>query len=163
MPLVSAASITIDGDGPTQHDDFLPGDNPAFWAVAFTGEASGFVWPAQIPELSNWLEIDGAASSYGDSTQGSVSIRAPLAGVGTTQAGTVSYSPTAPLTGVYGGSSATVTVTQFGPNTLQGSFDAVVQAMPPSTGTKHLTGTFDVCHLPFEEKFGPGMPADGGP
>jgi hypothetical protein len=164
VPVVSAASIAIDGDGPTQHDDFLPG-NPESWAAPLTGEASGFIRTRQELQFGNWLEIDGCANPYGDTTKGSLSIRAPLTGVGTTQQGRVLYVPTAPLDNPpYDlATSATVTVTQLGSGTVQGSFDVVVQAIPPSTITKRLTGTFDVCLLPDEAPIYPGMSLDGGP
>jgi hypothetical protein len=158
-PFVSAASITIDGDGPTQHDDFACGAQNG--GSHYTGEANAFLTPWGSPPSPGWLNIMGCASPGGYAS--SLNFDVPLSDVGTAHMGSVIYVPPPPL-GTYGNfetngvvAPMTVTVTEMNADVVEGSFDVVVTAGPPltATNTRHLTGTFDVCRLPFDGTFPP--------
>ncbi len=154
--LVSAASLTIDGDGPTQHDDFACA-GPGFWGGQLTGEANASFTTLGAPVSSDWLSIIGCAGSDGATGGGSLNLAVQLTAAATVHTGQATYIPSPSAEDdvgqwVYypGVEPMTVTVTELSADVVTGSYDVVVSYGPPGTGaTKHLTGTFDVCRLPF--------------
>jgi hypothetical protein len=151
-PLVSAASITIDGDGPTQHDDFAC--TAPFWSSQATGEANAY---STTVNSSIELVVVGCASSAGDVFQGSLEIVAPMTGVGTVPWALISYVPPPALMQESGNYlsdpiSTTLTITEMSADRVSGSYDAVVTGGSPMDN-RHITGTFEVCHLPYHPTF----------
>ncbi|APR78065.1 Hypothetical protein A7982_03412 [Minicystis rosea] len=145
-PIVSEASITVDGDGPTQHHDF---GCSLLWGANITGEAGAYITHHVQPPSAEWLYINGCQSPDGDEVLGSLRLMAPITGVGTTTASEADYR--AANAGNYLTSAATpasVTVTAIDADRVRGSYDVTVEGLIPGD-TKHLTGTFDVCRLPY--------------
>jgi hypothetical protein len=142
-PLASAASITVDGDGPTQHEDFAC---THVWGDQLTGEANAFIGdrPAGKPDVF-W--IVGCAADTGDATKGSMILQVPLAGVGTAAPQFVRYL-SSDGTAYDGFTPASVTVTELSSTLVKGTYDVTVLQFDPPAAQKHLTGTFEVCRVP---------------
>jgi hypothetical protein len=149
---VSAASITIEGDGPTRHYDFACN---WIWGTQLTGEANVHVGHLEQPPSIEWLFINGCASPYGDVDLGSIDLAVPLVESGTVTMGEISYTvpyvngvdPSGNFVGALGGSGLTFTVTEVTADVVRGTFDVIVEnaaSEPP----KHLVGAFDVCRVP---------------
>lgn len=154
-PLVSTASVTIDGDGPTQHYDFACSLR---WGSLFTGEANAF-FTEPGPDTGNypqpgWLYLVGCKAETGDPYGGSIEIGIPTA-ANSMMSGWVDYRPPGLGNLLTFTSSPTITVTEMNSDIVRGSYDAVVQDhLPPGMNTmKHLTGTFEVCRLPNHEPY----------
>jgi hypothetical protein len=150
-PFVSAASITIDGDGPTQHADFAC--TAPFSGSQATGEANAYT----ITDNGTLtLVVVGCASSTGDVGQGELDFHTPLTGVGTVSGASFNYYPPPGLHqgGNYvsvPGDATTLTITEMSADRVSGSYDAVLGSASPDI--RHLTGTFEVCHLPYHATF----------
>jgi hypothetical protein len=145
--LVSAASVTIDGDGPTQHYDFACSYN---WGAKFTGEANAFVTNPgpdahQYPQ-PGWLYLEACQSQDGSPYKGLFWLGAPLTGPGTIKAGQANYQPPDSSNYVTYFDPPTITVIEMNSDLVRGSFDLMVA--DPGQAQKHLTGTFEVCRVP---------------
>jgi hypothetical protein len=153
---VSVASVTIDGDGPTQHYDYACA-SPYFYGSSLTGEAVGFPTIFGTNPRPGF-EIVACKTADGNSTWGGIQMMMDLTDIGTTQrSGTVEYfgPPRPPFMG--GGpwyqesatDPVTFTITELTPDSVKGSYDVMVKDIDSPYDSKHLTGTFDVCRLPF--------------
>jgi hypothetical protein len=156
IALTSEASITVDGDGPTQRFDF---GSRARWGSQFTGEAVGFATQSGSGTFDH-LQIWGVVNAFGEELDGNVFLTIPLTGVGTVHEGGVEYLPAGAyaagignyLGGGGGPTQATFTITEITADRIRGTFsDVLVTRGFNGSGPidpKTLSGTFDVCRLP---------------
>jgi hypothetical protein len=134
-------SISIDGDGPTNHFNAAC---MGFYGTTFTSHANGYLGYPTHTSPDAQLYISGCPESTTPPMFGSLSLTVPQTGVGNATTGTASY---ANATGTFKTDTAvTVMITQISSSVVQGSYTATVSST--SNGTKMLSGTFDVCRVP---------------
>jgi len=157
--LVSSATITLDGDGPTQHFGYAC---TVSWASQLTGEANAFL----VLPGKDTLALLGCADPQGEETLGRIDLRVPLTTAGTTGSfsGGVDYSPPwvggDPVSNFMPtvGTTPIFTLTEITAEVVRGTFDVHVTSAgaptnPPPDAQRHLTGTFDVCRVPDHAGF----------
>lgn len=135
------ASITIDGDGPSNH---FGAACMGSYGIAYTMHANGYLgYPTQGSTVEQ-VYISGCAESTASPMDGSLYLTSPQTGIGTAMTGTATYENS---TDTFTTATAvTVTLTEINSVTLQGSYTATVSSM--NNGDKMLSGMFSVCRAP---------------
>ena len=137
------ASLSVDGDGPTNH---FGAACLGSYGAAHSSHANGYLgYPKPNSGLAEQLFVNGCAKTDAPPLYGSLSLTAPLSGVGSATMGTASY---ANGTDTFTTDTAvTLMVSEFDSMVVKGSYTATVSATNKSV--KMLSGTFAVCRLPF--------------
>lgn len=137
------ASISVDGDGPTNH---FGAACLGSYGAAHTAHANGYLgYPGSDAGLAEQLFVNGCAKADAPPKFGSLSLTAPLSGVGSATTGTASY---ANGTDTFTTATAvTVMLSELDGAVVKGSYTATVTDANKSVKT--LSGSFSVCRLPF--------------
>jgi hypothetical protein len=138
-----SASISVDGDGPSNH--FGAACMGSYGAMSTTHANGYFGFPPPNSGLPGQFFVSGCAKSDAPPAFGSLSLTAPLAGLGSATMGTASY---ANGTDTFTTDTAvTLTVSELDTMVVKGSYTASVSST--NNGVKMLSGTFSVCRAPF--------------
>lgn len=140
-PSCTIASISVDGDGPTNH--FNAACMGAY-GTSYTSHANGYLAYTSPTSSDIVLTIEGCADGMAPPMDGSLSLTIPETGVGSAVTGTASYANgVATFTT---DTEVTAMITELTSATIQGSYTATVSST--SSGQKMLSGTFSVCRVP---------------
>jgi len=140
-PSCTIASISVDGDGPTNHFNAACMGS---YGASYTSHANGYLAYTSPTSSDIVLTIEGCADGMAPPMDGSLSLTIPQTGVGNAVMGTASYANgVATFTT---DTEVTAMITELTSATIQGTYTATVSSM--SNGTKMLSGTFSVCRAP---------------
>ena len=140
-PSCTIASISVDGDGPTNHFNAACMGS---YGASYTSHANGYLAYTSPTSSDIVLTIEGCADGTAPPMDGSLSLTIPQTGVGNAVTGTASYANgVATFTT---DTEVTAMITELTSATIQGTYTATVSSM--SNGTKMLSGTFSVCRAP---------------
>jgi hypothetical protein len=135
------ASISVDGDGPTNH---FGAACMGSWGAGHTAYANGYLgYPAPGSGDSEQLFISGCVKSTVSPSFGSLSLSVPQTTVGSVTTGTASYANG--LDTFTTDTAVTVMVTEIDSTVVKGSYTATVGST--NNGEKMLSGTFSVCRV----------------
>jgi len=137
-----AASITIDGDGPTNH---LGAACMGSWGASHTAYANGYLgYPGPSSGLPEQLFVSGCVKNTTSPSFGSLSLMVPQTTVGSATMGTASYANG--LDTFTTDTAVTLMVSELDTMMVKGSYTATVSAT--NSDMKMLSGTFAVCRVP---------------
>lgn len=137
-----AASITIDGDGPTNH---LGAACMGSWGASHTSYANGYLgYPDPGGGLPEQLFVSGCVNTTASPTFGSLSLMVPQTTVGSATMGMASYANG--LDTFTTDTAVTLMVSALDTMLVKGSYTATVSST--NSGMKMLSGTFTVCRVP---------------